>query len=39
MSSSLAASQQAFLDECIIEFSDRYTDADAEYKKIYDAGM
>lgn len=35
MSSSLAA----FLDECIIEFSDRYTDADAEYKKIYDAGM
>ena len=30
----LTKEQEAFLEECMLEFSDRYTDADLEYKKI-----
>ncbi|KAF2894436.1 hypothetical protein ILUMI_11743 [Ignelater luminosus] len=39
MSAQLTKEQEAFLDECLLEFSDRYTDADIEYKKVYDTGI
>ncbi|KAK5647040.1 hypothetical protein RI129_005504 [Pyrocoelia pectoralis] len=35
----LTKEQEAFLEECLLEFSDRYTDADFEYKKTYDRGI
>ncbi|XP_031333891.1 uncharacterized protein LOC116163901 [Photinus pyralis] len=35
----LTKEQEAFLEECLLEFSDRYTDADFEYKKTYDRGV
>lgn len=33
----LTSEQKAFLEECALEFSDRFTDSDLEYKKMYDA--
>ncbi|EFA03032.1 hypothetical protein TcasGA2_TC010457 [Tribolium castaneum] len=39
MSASLSREQEAFLEECALEFSDRFTDADFEYKKIFDLGI
>lgn len=35
----LTSEQKAFLEECKLEFSDRFTDADIEFKKIYDLGI
>ncbi|KAF5287551.1 hypothetical protein FQA39_LY15880 [Lamprigera yunnana] len=35
----LTREQQVFLDECQLEFSDRYTDADIEYKKVCEEGI
>jgi hypothetical protein len=35
----LTREQEAFLEECALEFSDRFTDADLEYKKIFDLGI
>ncbi|XP_044267358.1 uncharacterized protein LOC123013090 [Tribolium madens] len=39
MSVTLSREQEAFLEECALEFSDRFTDADFEYKRIYDLGI
>lgn len=36
MAVELSPAQEAFLEECALEFSDRFTDADLEYKKIFD---
>lgn len=35
----LTKEQKAFLEECNLEFSDRFTDADLEYKKVYNEGI
>ncbi|KAF5276955.1 hypothetical protein FQR65_LT16119 [Abscondita terminalis] len=35
----LTREQSAFLEECLLEFSDRYTDADVEYKKVSEEGI
>lgn len=35
----LTAEQKQFLEDCELEFADRYTNLDEEYKKIYDAGI
>lgn len=35
----LTKEQRKFLEECALEFSDRFTDSDLEYKKIYDTGI
>lgn len=35
----LTKEQKAFLEETNLEFSDRFTDADLEYKKVYDDGI
>lgn len=35
----LTKEQKAFLEECNLEFSDRFTDADLEYKKVYSEGI
>lgn len=35
----LTREQQVFLEECNLEFSDRFTDADVDYKKVYDDGI
>lgn len=35
----LTAEQKAFLEECALEFSERFSDADVEYKKTYDSGI
>ncbi|KAJ3655044.1 hypothetical protein Zmor_014188 [Zophobas morio] len=35
----LTREQEAFLQECALEFSDRFTDADLEYKKIFEMGI
>ncbi|KAK4880740.1 hypothetical protein RN001_008886 [Aquatica leii] len=35
----LTREQEAFFGECLLEFSDRYTNADIEYKKVYDEGI
>lgn len=39
VSENLTKEQLAFLEECNLEFSERYTDSDLEYKKIYDLGI
>lgn len=36
MAVELSPAQEAFLEECALEFSDRFTGADLEYKKIFD---
>lgn len=33
---SLTKEQEDFLEECLLEFSDRYTDSDVEYKTAYE---
>lgn len=38
-SENLSAEQKRFLEECEIEFVDRFTDSDTEYKRIYDLGI
>lgn len=38
-SENLTKQQLAFLEECNLEFSERYTDSDLEYKKLYDLGI
>lgn len=35
----LTKEQKAFLEECNLEFSDRFTDADLDYKKVFDEGI
>lgn len=38
MSTEILTSEQiAFLEECALEFSDRFTDSDLDYKKMYDS--
>ncbi|KAJ8951860.1 hypothetical protein NQ318_019836 [Aromia moschata] len=39
MAAELTENQLAFLEECNLEFSERYTDSDLEYKKVYDTGI
>lgn len=36
---SLNEEQLKFLEECKLEFSDRFTDAEPDYKKAYDEGI
>lgn len=36
---SLTFEQSKFLEECEEEFADRYTDEDAEYKKVLEEGI
>lgn len=36
---SLTREQQSFLEECNLEFSDRFTDADLDYKKVFEEGV
>lgn len=38
-SEKLTAEQKQFQEECELEFVDRYTDADEDYKKIRDSGI
>ncbi|XP_018561318.1 uncharacterized protein LOC108903576 [Anoplophora glabripennis] len=38
-SENLTKEQLTFLEECNLEFSERYTDSDLEYKKIFDLGI
>lgn len=38
MSASLTKEQEDFLKECETEFSNRYTNEDPDYKKVYDVG-
>lgn len=35
----LTTEQKNFLEECLVEFANRYTDEDEEYKKVYDRGI
>lgn len=35
----LTSEQERFLEECYLEFSERFTDSDLEYKKVYDSGV
>jgi hypothetical protein len=35
----LTSDQKAFLEKCALEFSERYTDSDPEYKKVYDSSI
>ncbi|KAJ8940036.1 hypothetical protein NQ314_010867 [Rhamnusium bicolor] len=35
----LTKEQKEFLEECNLEFSERFTDSDLEYKKIYESGI
>ncbi|KAJ8982523.1 hypothetical protein NQ317_018564 [Molorchus minor] len=39
MAVELSKEQLTFLEECNLEFSERFTDADLEYKKVYDLGI
>ncbi|CAG9840056.1 unnamed protein product [Diabrotica balteata] len=36
-SEKLTSEQKSFLEECNLEFSERYTDADIEFMKIFDS--
>ncbi|CAH1957024.1 unnamed protein product [Acanthoscelides obtectus] len=36
---SLTKEQKQFLDECKLEFSDRFTSSDLAYMKIYESGI
>ncbi|KAL1497661.1 hypothetical protein ABEB36_008584 [Hypothenemus hampei] len=36
---SLSEAQLKFIEECKQEFSERFTDLDCDYKKIYDEGI
>ncbi|XP_050513338.1 uncharacterized protein LOC126889267 [Diabrotica virgifera virgifera] len=36
-SEKLTSEQKSFLEECNLEFSERYTDADVEFMKIFDS--
>ncbi|XP_050309976.1 uncharacterized protein LOC126745962 [Anthonomus grandis grandis] len=36
---SLTQEQQTFIEECELEFADRYTNKDPDYKKVYDKGI
>lgn len=35
----LTTEQKDFLEECLVEFANRYTDEDEEYKKAYERGI
>ncbi|KAG5897170.1 hypothetical protein JTB14_022533 [Gonioctena quinquepunctata] len=35
----LSREQESFLEECNLEFSERFTDSDIEYKRTYDTGI
>ncbi|KAF7271480.1 hypothetical protein GWI33_015647 [Rhynchophorus ferrugineus] len=37
--SNLTEDQRIFLEECLKEFSDRYSDSDMEYQEVYDEGI
>lgn len=39
MTDTLTPQQKAFLEECNLEFSERFTDADPEYKEVYEKGI